>query len=591
MRGHGAAILGRRPARFSAAATKRGACRQGAALPATGRHARATERLSVRRANATIRSIASAHSSRSATSAMRMRPRPGIDAVRVAREEAARQHRDGLLGEQPARELGIVDRACAPTGRTPRRASAQGSTAASRGCSAANLAAYSARLARTCASSFHAARLAAATAGDIARAVIGAIEQERLDQRRIAGDVARAQAGRVRALRQAAEDDEARKAGRDRAPAPRRARRAAASPRRNRSPNSTRRTAMTKPWRSDSANSARQLVEVEHAAGRIVGRADVEQLRARPHVVGHLVPVDARSRRRAIGVDAIRQRAGEQRRAFVDLVERIGHRRPSRRRGSRRRPSARRRTAPRGCRAPAAPASPESSAAARGGARATRRSPRAARARRSSWDNSRAPRRPRASASSTSCGVGCRGSPIDRLIGARAAVGVDAREQRAQPLERIRLQESEAGIHVTRARDEANAIIRDERRGLLRTPAIARPARRRRHSRRCVALGAARARCIALLGLAAGSGRRAVHVPPRGTRRSGRGVAGVGPVRRPAAGCSRARAPATPRRRSWRRHATARRVRRARRHAATRCFRMRDAARDSSPRAGDRARR
>ena len=136
---------------------------------------------------------------------------------------------------------------------------------------------------------------------------------------------------------------------------------------------------MTKPWRSESANSARHSASVVHAAGRIVGRADVEQLRARPDVVGHVVPVGREAARR-VGIDAVRLGAGEQRRAFVDLVERIGHRRPSRRRGCRRRRSARTRTAPRGCPAPAAPASPDRARRGRGGARASRRSPRAARA-------------------------------------------------------------------------------------------------------------------------------------------------------------------------------------------------------------------
>ena len=145
----------------------------------------------------------------------------GVDAVRVARDEAARQHRDVLLGQQAARELDVVDRRLRPQIERGLRHRARQHRAPACGCSSANLAAYSARFSRTCASSFHAAMLAAATAPDIARAVIRAIEQERLQQRGIAGDVARAQARRVRALRQAAEHHERAESRRVRARAPR----------------------------------------------------------------------------------------------------------------------------------------------------------------------------------------------------------------------------------------------------------------------------------------------------------------------------------------------------------------------------------
>ena len=66
------------------------------------------------------------------------------------------------------------------------------------------------------------------------------------------------------------------------------------------------------------------VVEPEHAAGRVVGRADEEQLRARPHVGGHGGPV-VREAGGRVGVHAVEARAGEQRRPLVDLVERIGH--------------------------------------------------------------------------------------------------------------------------------------------------------------------------------------------------------------------------------------------------------------------------
>ena len=59
-------------------------------------------------------------------------------------------------------------------------------------------------------------------------------------------------------------------------------------------------------------------------AGRIVGRANVDQLRARPHRVGDGVPV-RREASRGVGVDAVGLGAGQQRGPLVDLVERVGH--------------------------------------------------------------------------------------------------------------------------------------------------------------------------------------------------------------------------------------------------------------------------
>ena len=113
-------------------------------------------------------------------------------------------------------------------------------------------------------------------------------------------------------------------------------------------------------------------------------------------------------------------RAGEQRRAFVDLIERIGH--DDGGAGSAR---VEHRLREREQRFAAAEhrqhlRSRDRARAGRGGARASRRSPRAARAGRSSWDNSRARSPPPCERIDDERGVGCRGSPIDRLIGALA---------------------------------------------------------------------------------------------------------------------------------------------------------------------------
>src|SRR5437016_3660619 len=66
------------------------------------------------------------------------------------------------------------------------------------------------------------------------------------------------------------------------------------------------------------------VVQGHHAPGGIVRRARVDELGARPYALGYSVP----ARRIAVlaqTVDAMRDRPGENRRAFVDLVERIGH--------------------------------------------------------------------------------------------------------------------------------------------------------------------------------------------------------------------------------------------------------------------------
>ena len=66
------------------------------------------------------------------------------------------------------------------------------------------------------------------------------------------------------------------------------------------------------------------VAHAHHAPRRVIRRANVKQLGPRPYGHRHFVPA------RRIGVcgeavDAIRHRTGEQRRAFVDLIERVRH--------------------------------------------------------------------------------------------------------------------------------------------------------------------------------------------------------------------------------------------------------------------------
>ena len=147
--------------------------------------------------------------------------------------------------------------------------------------------------------------------------------QERLQQRAVAGCIARAQPGRVGALRQAAEHDEARIAV-----ASAGLRGAERAKRRRRLVEVDLRIAFIRC--DDKAVSIGQVEqclpfgERRHPAGRVVGRADVQQLRARPDVGGHRIPAMRKSRI-LVGVHAERLRAGEKRSTFVDLIERIGN--------------------------------------------------------------------------------------------------------------------------------------------------------------------------------------------------------------------------------------------------------------------------
>ena len=217
---------------------------------------------------------------------------------------------------------------------------------------------------------------------------------------------------------------------------------------------------MTKPWRSESSNSNCHSAWRRDASGRVVGRADVEQLGARPHVVGHVAP-RGREAASGIGIHAVGFGAGEQRGALVDLVERIRH--------------------DHGRAGPAAVddglGEREQRLAAaengqhlrrrrrwsrdRAGVRATRRSLRAARARRSSWDNATAPSHPPRSASSMNGGVGCFGSPIERLIGASAGLGVTSANHCRNRSNGYGFRRDRRGFNGGRQRGTDGAIIRE----------------------------------------------------------------------------------------------------------------------------------
>ena len=144
---------------------------------------------------------------------------------------------------------------------------------------------------------------------------------------------------------------------------------------------------MTKPWRSESSNSVRHSSCVVDAAGRIVRRAHVERVACAPRPRRRRRAIAARKPFRCKAVDAVRRCSREQRRAFVDLIERIGndHRRADAARD--RRPSGQTRTMPPGCRAPATPATTDPAPGGDDAATAMPRSPRAVRVLQPLWDN------------------------------------------------------------------------------------------------------------------------------------------------------------------------------------------------------------
>jgi len=242
--------------------------------------------------------------------------------VRVAGDVAAGQDGHVLLGVEPLREQVVVDRRAGPQveRRLGHRARQHGR----------DLWLQPRELRRVLGTVRAHVRLVVprrdAGGGDGARhraAVIGAVEQERTDQCCVARDVAGAQPRRVRPLGQAAEHDEPREPV-----AAERVRGGEARQRRPRLVEVDLGVALVGCDGEAVAVGQREerapVVEVEHAAGRIVRRADVQELRARPHVGGHRAPV-VREASRGVGIHAVDPRAGQQRRTLVDLIERIGH--------------------------------------------------------------------------------------------------------------------------------------------------------------------------------------------------------------------------------------------------------------------------
>ena len=164
------------------------------------------------------------------------------------------------------------------------------------------------------------------------------------------------------------------------------------------------------------------LVLSRYPASWIVRRTHIQQLRPIPDIFRHIRP-ERRAAIRVAAVDEMRGCARKQRGALVDLIERIGsyHGCPNAARIDQRLRDREQGFARAEYRA--APALRRRSSAARIVAAARRRWLRAARARRPLWDNATVPRPPAARASSSSAGVGCLGSPIERLIGRRCGFG------------------------------------------------------------------------------------------------------------------------------------------------------------------------
>jgi hypothetical protein len=163
------------------------------------------------------------------------------------------------------------------------------------------------------------------------------------------------------------------------------------------------------------------LVQRHHRAGGVAGRADVQQLRARPGGV-----VDGRPSRRRSCAPGRCWRTRWRRRPAGPRPRRSGRTgwgRPRwRRAGWGRSRSAQRRTAPRACRSPAAPGW-RGPAPRRSGAAPSRRRPRAAPVRRRWRGRPTGLGQRRTIASSTSAGVACLGSPMPRLMGWRRRAG------------------------------------------------------------------------------------------------------------------------------------------------------------------------
>ncbi len=151
-------------------------------------------------------------------------------------------------------------------------------------------------------------------------AVVRAVQQELLQQRGVAGDEARTHARHVRALRQARQHHEPLEAAAEAV------RGLEAAKRRRRFIEIDFRIALVGRDHETVAVGQREqlapVVERQHGARRVAGRAHVQQLRARPDFIGH-GRVVAREVAGRVAVREIGFGAGQQRRAFVNLIERI----------------------------------------------------------------------------------------------------------------------------------------------------------------------------------------------------------------------------------------------------------------------------
>ena len=153
--------------------------------------------------------------------------------------------------------------------------------------------------------------------------MIGPIKQKCFDQRSVAGNVSRTQAGSVGSLGKTAEGNQARVAV-----ASKRVRRRERAERGSRLVEIDLGIALVGGDHEivpiGQLEQVTPLVLTHHPAGGIVGRADIEQLRPSPDRVRHVRPSRGEIARDET-IDVIRRRAGQQRGAFVDLIERIGN--------------------------------------------------------------------------------------------------------------------------------------------------------------------------------------------------------------------------------------------------------------------------
>ncbi|MDT4837012.1 hypothetical protein FQZ97_707320 [compost metagenome] len=151
--------------------------------------------------------------------------------------------------------------------------------------------------------------------------VVGAVEQEGLDQRRVAGHEAAAQAGHVAALGERGERDQVLEVG------PAELHRGFQAAQRGLVAEVDLAVALVGGDHEAVAVGQREkllpFVQRHHRARGIARRADEHELGAGPDGLGHAVPVDGEVARGHAG-HVVRLGAREQRRALVDLIERVG---------------------------------------------------------------------------------------------------------------------------------------------------------------------------------------------------------------------------------------------------------------------------